>query len=55
MSESDKAIADYSSAYDNARKEKASQCNIAEILGSRTQVYYKQGNDAKTAEFKKWF
>ena len=40
MSESDKAIADYSSAYDNARKEKASQYNIAEILGSRAQIYY---------------
>lgn len=44
MGELEKAIADYTSAYDNTKKEDTSLSHITSILESRAHLYYTQNN-----------
>ena len=44
MGELEKAIADYTSAYDNTKKENTSLSHITSILESRAHIYYTQNN-----------
>ena len=50
VGDEEKAIADYNYAYERAKKEKASQSEIMDILSSRAEIYYTLGNYAKADE-----